>query len=190
METQSRMDLAFCKDRLSAAGVKFDVGLTAEEFSAIERDYQLRFPSDLREFLGYALPISKGWIDWRRESRENIISRLDLPLEGMCYDIEHNAFWLASWGARPQALADACAVARRAVEAAPRLIPICSHRYLPDRPSEAGNPVFSVHQTDIIYYGTDLFDYLSNEFSYHFGRAGYVFNGGARHIEFWSELIQ
>jgi hypothetical protein len=50
--------------------------------------------------------------------------------------------------------------------------------------------VFSIYQTDIIYYGADLFDYLSNEFGYYFGRAGHVFNGGARRIEFWSELTE
>jgi hypothetical protein len=38
------------------------------------------------------------------------------------------------------------------------------HRMMPDEPREAGNPVFSVHQTDIIYYGFDLLDYLRNEF--------------------------
>ena len=35
---------------------------------------------------------------------------------------------------------------------------------LPDAPHEPGNPVFSVQQTDIIVYGTDLRDYLAHEF--------------------------
>lgn len=183
------MDLAYCKDRLSAAGVEFDAGLTSEEFSAIERDHGFRFPPDLREFLGYALPISKGWLDWRRESRSEILKRFDWPFEGMCFDIEQNAFWLDSWGAKPRALPDAFSIARAAIAAAPRLIPICGHRFLPDRPCDAGNPVFSVYQTDIIHYGSDLFDYLCNEFSYYFGRARYSFDGKARHIEFWSDLV-
>ncbi len=45
------------------------------------------------------------------------------------------------------------------------MIPVFSHRYLPDDPNEAGNPVFSVYQTDIIYYGADLLDYFENEFA-------------------------
>jgi hypothetical protein len=36
---------------------------------------------------------------------------------------------------------------------------------MPDEPQGAGNPVFSVHQTDIIYYGFDLADYLRHEFN-------------------------
>jgi hypothetical protein len=37
--------------------------------------------------------------------------------------------------------------------------------------------------------GSDLFDYFCNEFGYYFGRAGYAFDGHARHIEFWSDLV-
>jgi hypothetical protein len=33
---------------------------------------------------------------------------------------------------------------------------------MPERPFEVGNPVLSVSQTDIIYYGSDLQDYLEN----------------------------
>lgn len=35
---------------------------------------------------------------------------------------------------------------------------------MPDDPSQAGNPVFWVHQTDIIHYGYDLLHYLREEF--------------------------
>ena len=96
------MDLAYCKDRLLAAGASFDAGLKSDEFSAIEREYDFQFPPDLREFLGYALPVSKGWLDWRRERRCEIMRRLDWPLEGMCFDIEQNAFWLDSWVPSPR----------------------------------------------------------------------------------------
>ena len=184
------MDLAYCKDRLSAAGVSFEPGLKPEELERIEREYNFQFPPDLREFLSYALPVSKGWPDWRRESRSKILERLDWPLEGICFDIEHNSFWLTSWGLKPENFRDACAIARATLDTAPRLIPVCGHRFLPSRPCEAGNPVFSVYQTDIIYYGRDLFDYLCHEFSYYFERAGYVIDGNVRHIDFWSDLVE
>ena len=35
---------------------------------------------------------------------------------------------------------------------------------MPAEPATSGNPVFSVHQTDIIVYGVDLEDYLRKEF--------------------------
>src|SRR5689334_7589794 len=82
------MDLAHCKDRLLAAGVSFEEGLSSDESSAVEHEYGFRFPPDLREFLGYALPVSKGWPNWRRDSRDEIMKRLNWPFEGMCFDIE------------------------------------------------------------------------------------------------------
>ena len=35
---------------------------------------------------------------------------------------------------------------------------------MPSEPFTEGNPVFSVHQTDIIAYGVGLADYLTHEF--------------------------
>ena len=95
-------------------------------------------------------------------------------------------FWPAEWGERPASLDEAFAIAKTAVEQAPTLIPILGHRYLPDRPNEAGNPVFSVYQTVIIYYGSNLADYLENEF----GRSEYALNGEIRHIEFWTWIVE
>jgi hypothetical protein len=128
------MDLANCKDRLSLAGVKFDEGLSSKELELIEGRFQFHFPPDLREFLGCALPISKGWIDWRRWSDSEIQARLNWPFEGICFDIQHNAFWLDRWGEKPAELTKAFERARATVEHGPRLIPIYGHRYMPDCP--------------------------------------------------------
>jgi hypothetical protein len=76
------------------------------------------------------------------------------------FDVEHGDFWLAEWGPRPALLEDAEKIVERLVDQAPRLVPIYGHRMMPDRPQMAGNPVLSVHQTDIIYYGFDLDDYF------------------------------
>lgn len=183
------MDFKYCKDRLLAAGVSFDLGLSAGEISVIEQAHGFRFPPDLKDFLMHALPVSKGWVDWRRASVSEIRDRLNWPFESMCFDIEHNVFWLEAWGPKPEDHQSAVAIAREAVASAPRLIPVCGHRYLPDRPCEAGNPVLSIYQTDIIYYGANLFDYLCNEFSYYFGRPEYAVTGKIRRIEFWSDLV-
>ena len=182
------MDFASAQSVLVRAGVQFDPGLTPDEFTAIEAAWGFRFPPDLREFLSLALPVSDRWINWRTGDRAAIGNALAWPLEGLCFDIEHNDFWRADWGERPARLADAIEIARRAVNAAPTLIPIYSHRYLPATPAEAGNPVFSVYQTDIVYYGADLLDYLQNEFPYPFGRAEHTLTHEPRHIPFWSDL--
>jgi hypothetical protein len=183
------MDFVSAQAVLVTAGVEIDTGLTSEEFTSIEARFRFQFPDDLREFLSIGLPISRGWIDWRHAEEKTIRERMGWPFEGMCFDISNNAFWLEEWGRRPSDLKDAIEIARQAYQQAPVLIPIHSHRYIPTLPREPGNPIFSVYQTDIIYYGSDLMDYLQNEFLYHFGRSTYTITGTPRQIPFWSALV-
>ena len=150
---------------LTRRGVRFSPGLTDAEVADVERTYAFTFPPDLRGFLQYALPVSSGWVDWRGADASDSQERLDWPAEGICFDIEHNGFWHPTWGERPDTLALAFAQAREYIALAPRLIPIYSHRYLPADPLLPGNPVFSVYQTDIIYYGYDLATYFAQEFA-------------------------
>jgi hypothetical protein len=96
---------------------------------------------------------------------------------------------LEEWGPKPSTNEAAFAVARMKIDEAPKLIPICGHRYIPAEPSLAGNPVLSVHQTDIIYYGADLGNYLENEFYYYFETPEYFLKEPIRRIEFWSHLV-
>jgi hypothetical protein len=137
-----------------------------------------------------ALPLSNGFVDWRNADEANILEMLAWPFEGMCFDIERNRFWLKAWGQRPSELENAFSIAKTAVDQAPVLIPILGHRYIPSNPEESGNPVFSVSQTDIIYYGRDLREYLENEFRYAFyGKNRYQITDPVKPIAFWSYLV-
>jgi hypothetical protein len=184
------MNIEYYKNVLERAGVVFAPGLSESEIDRIQRRYGFFFPPDLKRFLMFALPISNRFVDWRNADEESILKSLLWPYEGMCFDIEHNSFWLKEWGQRPASLDDAISIAGKAVESAPTLIPICGHRYIPDRPNEAGSPVFSVYQTDIIYYGCDLAEYLENEFGYYFGRSKREIKKEIKRIEFWSRLVE
>jgi hypothetical protein len=86
-------------------------------------------------------------------------------------------------------LSSAIEVARRGIAKAPTLIPIFSHRYIPAEPHAVGNPVFSVYQTDIIYYGVDLTNYFTNEFSIPH-RHDLPDYKSVRKIRFWSALVE
>lgn len=72
-------------------------------------------------------------------------------------------------------------------EECPRLIPVYGHRYLPAFPSEAGNPVYSVYQTDIICYGNDLLTYLCREFKIAPYRSSFQ-RSKLKQIPFWGDL--
>lgn len=197
-----RLAIEFLRSR----NVIFDDGLSVAEIIAIETRYGFHFPSDLRAFLQAALPVSiakydvsSGFPNWRSDPEEQLRWRLGFPLEGIEFDVEHNQFWLSSWGPRPADLREAIEIARQCVSSAPKLIPVYSHRYIADEPRSAGNPVMSVHQTDIIYYGQNLQDYFEQEFGDHsedwYGGQRYAnwtpeqYHAAHRSIRFWSDLV-
>jgi len=151
--------------QLESRGIKFDAGLSGVEITAAERCFAFRFPSDLREFLQTALPSGKPFPNWRSGDEAVLRDWFDLPRQGILFDVERNGFWLEEWGPIPASMQEALRAANDLVQAAPKLIPIYIHRMMPEEPLSAGNPVFSVHQTDIIYYGFDLADYLRHEFA-------------------------
>ncbi len=156
-------------------------GLSGAEISATEQRFGFTFPPDLRELLQVALPLGPGFPDWRSGDEIELDDWLDLPRQGLLFDVEHG-FWLLEWGTRPEPVQLALRRASDLVAAAPKLIPVYRHRMMPDRPRLAGNPVFSVHQTDIIHYGFDLADYLHSEFHIP-GRMPWP--DAVRQIDFW-----
>jgi hypothetical protein len=156
-------------------------GYTSGELEAAQERYQLRFPPDLIALLLDRRPVD-GW-DWRNDDA-GIRRALSHPLDGLLFDLEHNDLWWPEWGERPASAAERAEVLTAIVGASPRLIPLIAHRYIPETPSEAGNPVLSVMQADVIYYGANLTEYFANEFggTYHLG--------SPRRIPFWSELVE
>jgi len=173
---------------LEQAGVVFEPGLSADEARRVEERFNFVFPDDLREFLMFALPTGKGFHNWRDYQSPELSKALSWPLEGIWFDVQNNAFWPEALGAKPAAESEAFECLRARVAQAPVLIPIVGHRYMPDRPRASGNPVFSVYQTDIIYYGANLEEYLRNEFNAYFGTNEHRIAQGVREIEFWSAL--
>lgn len=193
---RNALDLVRYQAALEQAGVKFEPGLTAREVQQVESRFNFVFPPDYRAFLMHALPISEQFFNWRKPDEKwrdtettHIQFWLAHPLEGIYFDIEYNEFWLPEWGPKPEELNDALAIAKEAVAQAPVLIPINGHRYIPASPEEEGNPIFSVMQTDIIYYGRDLSEYLENEFRHVFGKEHFMLTEPIRPIPFWSRLV-
>jgi hypothetical protein len=160
-------------------------GYSPDELDAAQDRYGLRFPPDLVELLLDRRPVD-GW-DWRTDDAD-IRWALDHPLDGLLFDLEHNNLWWREWGERPASAGERAEVVTAIVKAAPPLIPLIAHRYIPAAPHEAGNPVFSVMQSDVIYYGADLADYFDREFN----PATWSirpFPENVRFIPFWSELV-
>jgi hypothetical protein len=101
-------------------GVQFETGLSNAEVTAVEERFGFVFPPDLRALLQHALPVGHGFVDWRSSGEEELRGRLDLPVDGICFDVAHNDFWMADWGDKPQDADEAAAVPRRAMQPVPR----------------------------------------------------------------------
>ena len=175
---------------LTKPGIRLERGLTATQIERAQEIYEVRFPPDLRELLENVLPLDPPdferprFPDWRDENSDTIRMRLEWPLDGLLFDVERNGFWLEEWGDKPLELEQQFAIARDAVNAAPRLIPIWGHRFLPSEPHERGNPVLSVMQTDIIVYGRDLLSYFQNELGHKYENIE-----PTRPIRFWDFIM-
>jgi hypothetical protein len=172
-------------DVLKGRGVSLEKGLSSAEMASLEDLCGFSWPPDLRVFLQLALPTGSGFPNWRG-SYEAIRELLALPVEGICFDIEWNDFWFSAWGTRPKDMKAALATARSFVEDVPRLVPVYFHRFLPSEPLESGNPVLSVHQTDIIIYGNDLPGYFHQEFRVPLPSWA---RSVSRSIRFWDQIV-
>jgi hypothetical protein len=169
-------------------------GLTDDEFAHIEQYYEFEFAADHRAFLAAGRPLSSPapgrqrslWPDWRDGDPGDLRERLDWPVEGALFDVQHNALWHPSWGERPADTSEALSTARQHLSRAPKMIPVYSHRYLPAGRGTYGHPVLSIYQTDIIVYGTDLVDYINNEFGRRFVRANWT---PPPMVPFWSDFL-
>jgi hypothetical protein len=76
-------------------------------------------------------------------------------------------------------------VARARLAEVPQLVPVYEHRFLPAGRGTSGHPVLSVWQTDIIYYGRDVADYIHQEFR---GRNQDTIDEAEATAAFWRDL--
>ena len=183
-----RMDdvVARTVERLRAAKVPLDPGLSDAEVTRVQEQLGFEFGPQHRELLQSVLPTGEAaWPNWRAGTLDELRSRLDWPVDGLLFDVNNNAFWPSSWGHRPDTREDREIRAREQLTRVPRLVPIYSHRYLASDPAYGPSPVFSVYQADIIYYGDNLLDYVAHEFKLH------PLEPSTRvHVPFWSDLAE
>lgn len=163
-------------------GTKWLGGFSDSEINSFEQIWNLKFPADYRLFLRLLgapdRPMFATWYDgsnmvqgerpsfynWRTDA-EAIREAIAWPLEGLLFDVENNVLWLDSWGVRPNDREGREQRLSELVGEAPPLIPIIGHRYLLGTPLQVGNPILSVYQSDIIFYGSDFRKFLIAELS-------------------------
>ena len=189
------MDLKNCQSILESAGVALAPGLSAVEANEAEKRFGFVFPEDLRELLSCFLPVGGDFPNWRNPDDPSLVNMMTRPLEGV-WDVVRYPFknaggiWNLSWGPKPVDLEQATHHMHSVLAQAPKLIQVFAHRYMADRPSSSGNPVFSVvYPTDIICYAANLEDYLIKEFGERTSDNFVAPRSPTRRIDFWSSLV-
>ena len=176
--------------KLKNKGVTFAEGMTQNEILECEDFYSIKFPMPVKEMYSIALPVSKGFYNWKDYSEKSIErnkAAVSQPLEGILFDIENNDFWYDKWGKKPDTISEAKRVCIEEFQKVPKLFPVYGHRYMPLVEGKTNLPVYSVYQTDIIYYGEDLISYLKIEFGYKPHKSTKLSN--ILHVDFWDDIV-
>lgn len=167
------------------------------EIKRIEETLNIRFPGSLRRFYSFGVPFadnSEGedmfpqWNDFSEANIAKIKKRIVAPIYRIWFAIEHD-FWLPDWGERPESVDEAIKQFTEIAVTAPRLIPICSHRYMPQLDGADDPPVISAVGRDIIYYGRDLHEYCQNDFRNIEDGEEFIIPQNCAYIPFWSDII-
>ena len=178
-------------ENLRSRGIRFTDKLTEYELRRIESVYDIIFPPSLRRFYSCGIPYAEKvdlfprWTDLSEENIAAIKKRMGQPYEWLLISVK-SGFWLRQWGDRPDGQSEAEKRFRETISAAPVLIPIYSHRYMPVLDDTDDPPVISTVGRDTIIYGRDLSDYLYHEF---IAGVGYHSDKEAAPIPFWSDVI-
>jgi len=167
-------------------------GLSTLDIQLIEAKLGFLVPPDFALLLQNVRDPDGVLFPWSRFTKPKYDESIAWILKGIEFDIRENSLWLKRWGARPAALSDALDIARSDFATWPKLLPVSGHRFLAAEPHRADNPVFSINQTDIIYYGANLAHYLIHEFVDH-SDGSYVrhtHDQEIQRVEIWSDFAE
>ena len=174
--------------KLGQKGVEFEIGLSEEELCWITYEYEITLSEGIKKFYKEALPISKGFYNWRDKSNENVVAIKSVMRSPIQWIVENSEEidWNEKWGEEPSDSGERKQRIENMALRAPKLIPIYSHRYMASiRCNQA--PVFSVYGADIICFAKDIIDYFLIEFRI---KEHNVFkNNEVSYIPFWSDLL-
>lgn len=165
-----------------AEGTRWKPGMSQAEIDAVEKTFGAKFPDEYRAFLAilnatnkpaiwylfkgdtlHTAPPRRIFTDWV-DGLNDIKRTQDDLVAGILFDVENGAFWHDDWGERPSDVDDLRARVRDLVNAAPKLIPLHSHRFLVADLDLEPTPVLSIMQSDVIYYADCIEDCLAADF--------------------------
>jgi hypothetical protein len=175
-----------CVDLFTSVEMPLGPGLAEDQVLQVEAEFGFTFDTDHRELLTLVTPLVDSWPDWRAGMTAQMKRSLAWPADGVIWDAHNNAFWPKAWGRKPKSPDELDAAILQHLARVPKLVPLFGHRFVAAGPSQGSAPVFSVYQTDVVYYGENLPSYVAHELDIP-KRYG---TGIQRKIPFWSNLAE
>jgi hypothetical protein len=164
-------------------------GLSNEQIASIGGQLGFRVPDDFAYLFQNLQDPGRVFFPWSEFNKRKYEETIEWVLHSIEIDIERNGLWLERWGKKPDILSAAMEIARIDFVTWPKLLPIYGHRFLAAQPCCSGNPIFSIMQKDVVYYGADLPHYLLNEFVDH-DYTLHIREQKIRRIEVWSDFAE
>lgn len=175
---------------MAEKGVDFASGMSDSEFAAAEEATGIKFPPEVKSFFRVAMPIERGFYNWRDLSQANlkiIRQALNYPFSSILAEVTEDDFWCDDWGPRPREASEAVAKFEKIYNEAPALVPFRSNKYaVQDQNGKTG--MLSVVGSDVICYDS-VKDFLEVEFAGkkfdpYVGPNGFIFAV----LRFWGQL--
>lgn len=153
--------------RLRNAGMYFAQGMTAAQLDRAEAVFGFRFPREIRAFLSFAVPVGKGFFDYRDVSEENQKKFREFQNwmeDRFRFDLEKNREDMLELLAEPLGNpGDFDSAVMNYFHSSVKLIPFYIHRCFFDGMDDM--PIVSFMQSvDSIFYASNFQDYLEVEF--------------------------
>lgn len=172
-------------------------GLTTEELQRAEDFFRVSMPPLWREVLGIVHPVElpepardadgvRRWTrfpDWRLRDIPATQALIDVPVEGLLFDVQSNGFWWRAWGEPPLDTEERTDRARQELSQVPKLTPLWNHLYVE---SSDASPVFSIVQADLYVPFLSLESMISGDTTSEDGVPTESYPIG--HVPFWSLL--
>jgi AraC-like DNA-binding protein len=155
-------------DRMKAAGVPFQEGMSDEEIDNAERVFGFTFPKEIAAFLRTATPTGDLFFNYRDLSKSNVekLRAFGRKIEsGFAFDLSNVPRFLRAMERRyrTHGVKETLEAILHEYENSPKLIPFYGHRCFFDGMDDM--PIVSFWQpVDTIFYGGTFENYLEHEF--------------------------
>lgn len=155
-------------EKMKKQGVKFEKGLSKDEIATAQKTFDIKFPTEIKVFLSYAMPVSEGFYNWRDFSKENVdkIKGFQQTIdEAFLFDFENNDLSEDFKDKFPEAK-DETELRNKIMDylhSSTKLVPFYHHRCFFNGMDNM--PIISFWQpTDSVFYGDNFEKFLKIQF--------------------------